>query len=100
MAKVAAAFLAGLNTHLTTQELWARSVADAPFLSPEDVATLSELGPVLGRYSREQTVEHLTACRVRLARLEAEARTARDGRGRAMGSLVALSAVAMAVLVA
>jgi hypothetical protein len=37
---------------------------------------------------------------VRLARLEAEARTARDGRGRAMGSLVALSAVAMAVLVA
>lgn len=100
VAGVAAAFLAGLTTHLTTQEIWARSVADAPFLSPEDVATLRELGPVLGRYSREQAVEHLEACRARLARLEAEARTARDGPGRAMGSLVALSAVAMAVLVA
>ena len=93
-------FVAGLGSERTTDELWCDSVRAAAFLSPEDIAVLSELGPVLGRYSREQAVAHLEVCRARLARLEAEARRARDGTGRALGSLVALSAVALAVLVA
>ena len=93
-------FVAELGSTRTTDELWRDSVQAAAFLAPEDVAVLSELGPVLGRYSREQAVVHLEACRERLSRLEADARRARDGTGRALASLVALSGVALAVLVA
>ncbi len=100
VSRASQCFLAGLGSERTTDELWCDSVHAAAFLAPEDIAVLSELGPVLGRYSREQAVVHLEACRERLGRLEAEARRARDGTGRALASLVALSAVALAVLVA
>lgn len=93
-------FVQGLASRGTTEEVWRDSLQAADFLSPEDAAVLLELGPVLGRYSREQALVHLDACRQRLSRLEGEARHARDGAGRAVGSLVALSAVALAVLVA
>lgn len=98
--RVTERFVAGLGSDRSTDELWRDSVRAAAFLSPEDVAVLSELGPVLGRYSREQAVGHLEACRERLRRLEVEARRARDGTGRALASVVALSGVALAVLVA
>jgi stage III sporulation protein AB len=93
-------FLTLLSSARTTDELWAESVEGAPFLTAEDRTVLRELGPVLGRYSREEAAEHLAGCRARLLHLEQEARTARDGSGRALGSIVALSAVAAAVLVA
>lgn len=84
----------------STEVLWQEALAGATRLSPEDLAILADLGPVLGRYSRQEQSQHLSLCRERLMQAERAARLERDSQGRALPALVALAGLAVAVVVA
>lgn len=83
-----------------TETLWQEALSGPTGLLPEDLAILADLGPVLGRYSRQEQTQHLSLCRERLVQAEEAARRDRDSQGRALPALVALAGLAVAVVVA
>jgi stage III sporulation protein AB len=83
---------------LGTAELWALALEHALWLGPDDQAHLRDLGPVLGRYSRQDQVRELEAARQALAVAERVARETEGRQARTLSSLVTLAGMAVAIL--
>jgi len=98
VAQVLQQFCRRAEESMPTAELWADVVRQAGFLTAEDRDVLSALGPVLGRYSREEQRQHLSRLRERLRRQEEEAEAVFRREGRALATLVTLAGAALAVV--
>jgi stage III sporulation protein AB len=98
VARCLARFCAHAEDPISTAELWSEALHGEGFLSAEDRAVLAALGPVLGRYSREEQRRHLGELRERLRRQEMQAEAAARREGRALATVLALAGAALAVL--